>query len=74
MREKQKTPGRGPVVLGAAAVLVFAAGIICRNIGLQGLQTALKEETGDRQELQPFSLSAYTSPTESWGCIPPEAA
>lgn len=60
MREKQKTPGRGPVILGAAAVLVFAAGIICRNIGLQGLQTALKEETGDRQELQPFSLSAYT--------------
>lgn len=60
MSTKHKTPGRGLVALGAAAVLIFAAGVIGRNVGLQQLQAVLTEETGDRQELQPFDLSAYT--------------
>ena len=60
MSTKRKTLGRGLVALGAAAVLVFAAGVIGRNVGLQQLQAVVTEETGDRRELQPFDLSAYT--------------
>lgn len=60
MSKKKKRFGCGLAFLGAAAVLVFGAGIVCRNIGLQRMQTSLQEESGDRQELQPFSLSAYT--------------
>lgn len=60
MRANHKAPGRGLAVLGIAAVLVLAAGVAGRSIGLQKLQATLKEETGDREELKPFSLSGYT--------------
>lgn len=60
MKANHKTPGRGLVVLGAAAVLLLVAGVAVRSIGLQKLQPVLKEETGDREELKPFYLSGYT--------------
>lgn len=60
MKIKRRNPGCGLLLLTVAAVLVFGVGTVCRNIGLQRLETTLREETGSREELQPFTLSAYT--------------
>lgn len=60
MKTNHKTPGRGLVVLGLAAVLILVAGVAVRSIGLKKLQPVLKEETGDREELKSFFLSGYT--------------
>lgn len=60
MRHANKHPGLNLAILAVAAVAVFGAGILARLAGLHQMQTALVEETGDRNTLQGFTLSGYT--------------
>lgn len=60
MRHAKRHPGLGLAILGIAAIAVFGVGILARLAGLRRMQTALVEESGDKQALQGFTISGYT--------------